>query len=273
MCFLRFLEIYQHEQCKDEPLEECDENLIQEEWNRSEDREFQKLSAQKGDDRDQNNPREDISEESEREREDTGKLGDDMEPPEEHIPDLRTDMRSSEIAEVSAEVKPGSLGPGMIELCESDREERENQSGREIGSDRSKIVDGSRNERSDDFERESEDIGKDDEYRYSRDDEEILASEFFVIENGVESRTHESDEFLKEEPKPPESVQSNRPIHEEDHYKEHRHEYPHRKERSRDKTENRLSFEGRNMRSSVDFGSGGGCFGRGHESRKRLKSR
>lgn len=59
--FLRFLKVYQHEQCKDKPLEECDEYLVEEERNRPEDRELQELSAQEGDDRDEDNPREDIS--------------------------------------------------------------------------------------------------------------------------------------------------------------------------------------------------------------------
>lgn len=195
-----------------------------------------------------------------------------MEPPEEHISELRPNVRSGEVAEISAEVLPGPLSPGMVELCESDRKESKNEGGREVGGNRSEVVDNSWHERPDDFECEPEDIREDDEDRHGRDDEKVLSGEFLVIENGIESRSHESYEFLKEEPEASELTEPNRSVHEKDDCEKHRHEQPHRKKRGCDETKNRLSFEGRNMRSGMDFGSCG-YFGRCHESKKRLKSR
>ena len=196
-----------------------------------------------------------------------------MKPSEEHISKFRTDMWSGKITEISGEMFENSFRSSMIKLSKSDSKECKNECRRKIGSNRTKVVDNSRYECSDNFQKKSENICKNDKYRNRCNDKEVLFSKFLIIENRIESRTHKSDKFLEKKPKSSEFIQPNRTIYEKDESEKYCHEYPHRKKCCRNKAKNRLSFESRNMRSCVNFGSSSGNFSLGHVSRKRLKSR
>lgn len=120
-----------------------------------------------------------------------------MKPSEEHISELRPDVRSSEITEISAKMFKSSFRSSMVELCETDSEKCENKGRREIRGDRSKVVNHSWYKCTNNLECKSEDVREDDKNRHRPDDEEILSGKFLVIEDRIESRSHKSDKFLE----------------------------------------------------------------------------